>query len=66
VDHKNQEYDMVIKPTKLIKGQGIEKIMAETNLQVVGINVVEVEGDKRPRNKGGSYIKAFYHQSPWY
>lgn len=31
------EYDVEIKPTKLIKGQGLPKLMAETNLHVLGI-----------------------------
>lgn len=30
---KIQIYYMVIKPTKLIKGQGLAKLMAKTNLQ---------------------------------
>ena len=34
------EYDVEIKPTKLIKGQGLAKLMAETNLQVLDINLI--------------------------
>jgi hypothetical protein len=34
---------MVIKPTKFIKGQGMEKLMVETNLQEMGINALEYE-----------------------
>jgi len=63
---KIQEYDMVIKPIKLIKGQGLEKIMVETNLQEMGINAVEFKEIRYPETKYGSYIKACYHQYPWY
>ena len=27
------EYDLEIRPTKLVKGQGLARLMAETNLQ---------------------------------
>jgi len=36
------EYDMEIKPTKLIKGQGLAKLMAESNLQALDINIIAV------------------------
>jgi len=32
------EYDLKINPTKLIKGQGLEKLMAQSNYDVLGIN----------------------------
>jgi hypothetical protein len=32
------EYDLEIIPTKLIKGQGLEKPMAQTNCELLGIN----------------------------
>jgi len=34
------EYDLEIKPTKLIKGQGLAKLMAETNFQALDINLI--------------------------
>ena len=33
------EYDLEIKPTKLIKGQGLTKLMAESNFQALDINM---------------------------
>ena len=36
------EYDLEIKPTKLIKGQGLAQLMAESNLQALDINMVDV------------------------
>jgi hypothetical protein len=32
------EYDLEIKPTNLIKGQGLAKLMAHTNCELLGIN----------------------------
>jgi hypothetical protein len=34
------EYDLEIKPAKLIKGQGIAKLMAQSNCNVLGINFI--------------------------
>ena len=32
------EYDLEISPTKLVKGQGLEKLMAQSNCEVLGMN----------------------------
>ena len=37
------EYDIEIKPTKLIKGQGLAKLMTETNCQALDINELDNE-----------------------
>ena len=37
------EYDIEIKPTKLIKGEGLAKLMAETNCQALDINELDDE-----------------------
>ena len=34
------EYDLEIRPTKLIKGQGLAKVMAEANFQALDINMI--------------------------
>jgi hypothetical protein len=34
------EYDLEIKPTKLIKGQGLAKLMAQLDCDVVGMNFI--------------------------
>ena len=36
------EYDLEIRPTKIIKGQGLAKLMAESNFQASDINMVDV------------------------
>lgn len=35
------EYDIEIKPTKLIKGQGLEKPMVESNFHALDINYID-------------------------
>ena len=37
------EYDIEIKPTKLIKGQGLAKLIVETNCQALDINELDNE-----------------------
>ena len=36
------EYDLEIKPTKLVKGQGLAKLMAQSNCEVLGVNFFEL------------------------
>ena len=43
------EYDLEIRPTKLVKGQGLAKLMAESNFQALDINMVDVLEDRRIR-----------------
>ena len=40
-----KEFDMVIIPTKLINGHGLAKLNVETNLQTLGINTMQVNGE---------------------
>lgn len=45
---KIQQYDMDIKPTKLIKGRGLSKILSEANCQAFVINLLEnMEGESK-------------------
>jgi hypothetical protein len=34
------EFDLEIKPTKLIKGQGLAKLLTESNYKALGINLI--------------------------
>ena len=58
------EYDLEIKPTKLIKGKGLAKLMAETNFQALDINMIhsldEQEGLETPP------IEEAFLNSHWY
>ena len=38
---KIQEFDLEVKPTKLVKGQGLVKLLAESNFRALGINNLE-------------------------
>lgn len=42
---KIQEYELDIKPTKLIKGQGLANILLESNCQALRINLVAHEDE---------------------
>lgn len=58
------EYDLEIKPTKLIKGQGLAKLMVESNFKVLDMNMVdaleEIEEFPTP------FTKETFTNSPWY
>jgi hypothetical protein len=34
------EFDLEIRPTKLVKGQGLAKLLAETNCKALGVNFI--------------------------
>ena len=36
------EFDMEIKPTKLVKGKGLAKMMVESNCKVFGVNFINI------------------------
>ena len=40
------EYDVEINPTKLVKGQGLAKLMAESNLHALDINLIAAMSDE--------------------
>eukprot|EP00253_Pinus_taeda_P034450 PITA_34450 len=54
------EYDIEIKPTKLIKGQGLAKLMYETNFQALDINQLDNEPEL-----GTPQISETFMRSPW-
>jgi hypothetical protein len=58
------EYDIEIKPTKLIKGQGLAKLMAESNFHALDINflaAVDEQGEQATPS-----MKEVFLNSPWY
>ena len=59
------EYDVEIKPTKLVKGQGLEKLMAESKLHALDINLIAAMSDE---NEEGSSIQGseMFVLSLWY
>ena len=55
------EYDIEIIPTKLIKGQGLAKLMTETNCQALDINELDNE-----QEMATPQISQAFLESPWY
>ena len=51
-------------PTKLIKGQGLAKLMAESNLQALDMNMVDVLEEIEEFT--APYIEESFVNSPWY
>ena len=49
---KIQEYELDIRPTKLIKGHGLAKILSESNCQALGIKLITKEGRTKVQQNG--------------
>ena len=61
------EYDLEIKPTKLIKGMGLAKLMAQSNLDSLGINFMdEVSDELEEEEEVILPVSDFFSNSPWY
>ena len=58
------EYDLEIRPTKLIKGQGLAKLMAESNFQALDMNMVDVL--EETEEFIAPYIEEIFLNSSWY
>jgi len=58
------EYDIEIKPTKLIKGQGLAKLMAESNCRALYVNFIGALDDQE--EMGTPQISEAFIDSPWY
>jgi hypothetical protein len=43
------EFDLEIKPTKLIKGQGLAKILDESNYKALEINLIQDQAESSSR-----------------
>ena len=48
------EFDLEIKPTKLIKGQGLAKLLAEDNCKALGINFINEQADSSNKSSQGA------------
>eukprot|EP00253_Pinus_taeda_P022496 PITA_22496 len=58
------EYDIEIKPTKVIKGQGLAKLMVELNCQALDINFISaLDGQEEMETP---QISEPFTDSPWY
>ena len=59
------EYDLEIKHTKLIKGKGLAKLMAESNLHALDINIILALSDDE-ENVSLVQVSDFFSSSPRY
>jgi len=59
------EYDLEIKPTNLIKGQGLAKIMVESNLHALDISLISVLFEEETEDSLVQVLDMFT-SSPWY
>ena len=58
------EYDLEIKPTKLIKGQGLAKLMAESNCELLDINMINALDSQEEFST--PVVEDHFVNSPWY
>ena len=57
------EYDIEIKPTKLIKGQGLAKIMANSNCESLQLNFLTSDSTQLDTEV---QVMPDFSVSPWY
>ena len=65
---KIMEYDVDIRPTKLVKGQGLAKLLAESNCEALGLHLME-EQPTQEENQAElkkEKIMDFYSACTWY
>jgi hypothetical protein len=68
---KIQEFDLEIKPTRLVKGQGLAKILAESNFRALRINGLQgceecVDMNELDEQITASRIEEKFTSSDWY
>ena len=62
------EYDLEIRPTKLIKGQGLAKLMVQSNFDSISLHMIsklEIE-EKYPKGQPDPNVVDHFVSSPWY
>ena len=57
------EFDIEIKPTKLIKGQGLGRLMADSNCKVLNLSLTDINV---PQFDGKLIPYPDLFESPWY
>jgi hypothetical protein len=57
------EFDLEIKPTKLIKGQGLAKLLVESNCNALGVNFINEQAKSSSKSSQGALSLA---ACPWY
>jgi hypothetical protein len=62
------EYNLTINPTQLIKGQGLAKLMTESNCKAIGLYYISSKAHNYSFHIGETISKVNnkYASSPWY
>ena len=59
------EYDLEIKPTKLVKGQGLAKLMVQPNCEILGINFI-IDLSENPQEETTAQVSQKFINFLWY
>jgi hypothetical protein len=57
---KIMEFDLEMKPTKLVKGQGLAMLLAESNCKDLGVNFMNINSE----SKQAEFVDKISHASP--
>jgi hypothetical protein len=62
------EFDLEVKPTKLVKGKGLAKLLAEYNCKALGLNFVHIrsENQKVELSDGSPQSNPLLAECSWY
>ena len=66
MDFSLLEYDLEIKLTKLVKGQGLVQLMTWVNLDVLGINFLSTFSRQMDDPTSDLQVLPNFSSSPWY
>jgi hypothetical protein len=54
------EFDLEIKPTKLVKGLGLSRLLADLNCKALGVNFMKLDSE----NQQSGIVDEYYHVIP--
>jgi hypothetical protein len=62
------EFDLEIKPTKLVKGQGLARLLTESNCKALGVNFMNVDSENQQTGIASedSHVSPNLAGCPWY
>jgi hypothetical protein len=62
------EFDLEIKPTKLVKGQGLAKILAESNCKALRVNFINIDSKNQQTEivDKDSHVSRNLEECSWY
>jgi hypothetical protein len=62
------EFDLEIKPTKLVKGQGLARLLAESNCKALGVNFINISSENQQveLSDKGSQVSPPLAECTWY